>query len=46
MAFGDVDEDGGDLEDFVEVGFETGAVLEDFVFVAGEFEALFAWEGG
>lgn len=29
-----------DLQDFVEVGFNAGTVLEDFVFVAGELEAF------
>jgi len=29
-----------DLEDIVEVGFDAGAVFQDFVLVAGDFEAL------
>lgn len=40
LAFGDVEEDGGDLEDIVEVGLDAGAVFEDFVLVTGDFETL------
>lgn len=46
MGFGDGEEDGGDLEDIVEVGFGAGAVFEEFVLVAGELEAFFAWNKG
>jgi len=42
LAFTDREEDVGDLEDIVEVGFDAGAVLKDFVFVAGDFETLLA----
>lgn len=42
-AFADVEEDGVDLEDVVEVGFGAGAPFEDFVLVAGYFVAFFAW---
>lgn len=31
------------MEDIVEVFFGAGAVFEEFVFVAGEFEAFFAF---
>jgi hypothetical protein len=42
LAFGDVEEDVFDLQDVGEVGFDAVAVLEDFVLVAGDFEALLA----
>jgi len=45
LAFADGEEDGGDLEDIVEVCFDARAVFEDFVFVAGDFEPLFACVG-
>lgn len=32
-----------DLEDVVQVFFGLGAVFEDFVLVAGDFEAFFAF---
>ena len=42
LAFADVEEDGGDLEDVVEVFFGAGAVFKSLVFVAGDFEAFAA----
>lgn len=41
-AFGDVGEDGMDLEDIVEVCFGAGSPFEDFVLVAGELVAFLA----
>lgn len=35
-----------DLEDIVEVLFGAGSVFEEFVFVAGQLEALFAYRQG
>ncbi len=32
-----------DLKYVVKIGFEPGAVLEDFILVAGDLEALFAF---
>jgi hypothetical protein len=43
LAFGDIEEDVGDLEHIVEVFFLAVAPFEDFVFVAGYFEALFGF---
>jgi hypothetical protein len=43
LPFGDVEEDVGDLEDIVEVFLYAITPFEDFVFVAGYFEALFAF---
>jgi hypothetical protein len=41
LAFGDIDEDGvGDLQDVGYVFFDLVAPFEDFVFVAGDFEAF------
>ena len=42
LAFRNVEEDVGDLQDVVEVLFRTGAIFEDFVFIARDFKALFA----
>lgn len=39
-AFGDVGEDAVGLEDFGEVCFDSLPVVEDFVAVAGDFEAF------
>lgn len=41
MALGNVEKDIWNLQDVVEVGFDAGAVFEDFVFVARDFESLF-----
>lgn len=43
LTFADGEKYVGDLEDVIEVCFDAGAVFEDFVFVAGYFEALFAF---
>jgi hypothetical protein len=43
LPFGDVEEDVRDLEDIIEVFFYAVAPFEDFVFVAGYFETLFAF---
>ena len=43
MPFADGEENVGDLEDVVEVSFDARAVFENFVFVTGYFEALFAF---
>jgi hypothetical protein len=43
LPFGDVQEDVGDLEDIIEVFLYAVAPFEDFVLVAGYFEALFAF---
>lgn len=43
LAFGDVDEDVRDLKDFVQVFLVAVTPVEDFVFVAGDFETLFAF---
>lgn len=40
MSFADGEEDIGDLENVIEVFFDSGPVFEDFVFVAGNFEAF------
>lgn len=45
MGFRDGEEDRGYLEDIVEVFFGPGPVFEQFVLVAGEFEALLACGG-
>ena len=40
LALGDVEEDGRDLQDVVEVGLDAGAPLEHLVLVARDLEAL------
>jgi hypothetical protein len=42
LALGDVEENIFDLQDVGEIGFNAVAVFEDFVLVAGYFEALLA----
>ncbi len=43
LAFADGEEDVGNLEDIIEVCFYAGAVFENFVFVAGDFEAFLSF---
>jgi hypothetical protein len=42
LALGDVEEDIFDLQDVREIGLDAVTVFEDFVLVAGYFEALLA----
>lgn len=45
LRFRDREENGGDLEDIVEVLFGSRSVLQELVFVAGQLKALLACGG-
>ena len=45
MCLRDGQKNGGNLEDIVEVLLVSRSVLKEFVLVAGQLEALFAWWG-